>query len=329
LRRETTAALAVEHGFTLAAMGTGGLQDVMGRIAPEHSRLLRLSGEERVDLSPPPGVMVEDRVTYASVPGPMPVELARLLSVAALPRFIVLLHSGAAARHFIQECARLGLSRARITAITIGPRVTEICHNADGWHSIHTAKTPGDAAMLALARKRAKAIVWVAVWMGVWPNNERRISQSAPRAAPVGLRRTDLRFCDGLCAGRGRCRFASWQLGWLRHGAMPMMSANGPTLNPMGEAQINARIAELDRKLGAIETQAALAGGQAGRAEALLVSIATRRAIERGPRWAIWRAIAHPLWRGFAAGGQFGDRLWPRAHHAGSPRRSLTFWLRN
>lgn len=153
---ETTAALAVEHGFTLAAMGTGGLQDVMGRIAPEHNRLLRLSGEERVDLSPPPGVMVEDRVTYASVPGPMPVALARLLSVAALPRFIVLLHSGAAARHFIQECARLGLSRARITAITIGPRVTEICHNADGWHSIHTAKTPGDAAMLALAAQTCK-----------------------------------------------------------------------------------------------------------------------------------------------------------------------------
>jgi hypothetical protein len=264
-------------------MGTGGLQDVMGRIAPEHSRLLRLSGEERVDLSPPPGVMVEDRVTYASVPGPMPVELARLLSVAALPRFIVLLHSGAAARHFIQECARLGLSRARITAITIGPRVTEICHNADGWHSIHTAKTPGDAAMLALAAQTCKTSNRLGCGLdGVWPNNERRISQSAPRAAPVGLRRTDLRFCDGLCAGRGRCRFASWQLGWLRHGAMPMMSANGPTLNPMGEAQINARIAELDRKLGAIETQAALAGGQAGRAEALLVSIATRRAIERG-----------------------------------------------
>jgi hypothetical protein len=89
-------------------------------------------------------------------------------------------------------------------------------------------------------------------------------------------------FATVFALGAGVAGFASWQLGWLRHGAMPMMSANGPTLNPMGEAQINARIAELDRKLGAIETQAALAGGQAGRAEALLVSIATRRAIERG-----------------------------------------------
>lgn len=148
---ETTAALAVEHGFALAAIGSGGLQDLMGRIAPEHTRLLRLSGEERVELSPPPGVSIEDRVAYASVPLPMPVELARLLCVAALPRFTVLLHSGAAARHFIRECSRLSLMRHKMTAITIGPRVTEICTEAGGWHSVQTAPTPSDAAMLAMA----------------------------------------------------------------------------------------------------------------------------------------------------------------------------------
>ncbi|MBB3956503.1 uroporphyrinogen-III synthase [Novosphingobium sediminicola] len=149
---DVTTQAAAARGLTIAGKGHGGLQDVLDKVSG-HARLLRLSGEERVALCPPPGVTVAERVVYASLPAPMPVELARLLSVAALPAIIVLLHSGAAARHFIAECARLGLSRARIIAITIGPRVTQICDEAGGWCDVLTASQPSDAAMLALARQ--------------------------------------------------------------------------------------------------------------------------------------------------------------------------------
>lgn len=104
-----------------------------------------------------------------------------------------------------------------------------------------------------------------------------------PRAAKrAGCAGRAVAFAVVFALGAGVTGFAGWQLGWMRHGIVPMMGAETPALAPLNEAQLNARIATLDQKLHAIETQAALASGQAGRAEALLVSIATRRAIERG-----------------------------------------------
>lgn len=149
---DVTTQAAMSRGLAVAGQGSGGLQDVLDKVSG-HTRLLRLSGEERVALCPPPGVTVEERVVYASLPAPMPVELARLMGVAALPGLIVMLHSGAAARHFMAECARLGLSRSRIVAITIGPRVAQICDETGGWRDVLTASEPSDAAMLALARQ--------------------------------------------------------------------------------------------------------------------------------------------------------------------------------
>ena len=104
-----------------------------------------------------------------------------------------------------------------------------------------------------------------------------------PRAARnAGCAGRALAFALVFALGAGAAGFAGWQMGWPHHGIMPAMMTPYTPLTPAGEAQLDARIAALDRKLSAIETQAALASGQAGRAEALLVSIATRRAIERG-----------------------------------------------
>jgi len=150
---ETTTRAASARALNIAETGSGGLQEVLNKVSPDHPRLLRLAGEERVALSPPPGIVIEERVVYSSMRAPMPVELARLLSVAALPRIIVLLHSGAAAQHFVEECQRMELSRAHMVAITIGSRVTQICETAGGWQAVLTASEPSDAAMLALARQ--------------------------------------------------------------------------------------------------------------------------------------------------------------------------------
>ncbi len=86
---ETTAAAAREAGFALTASGSGSLQAMLGMLAPGHKRLLRLAGEERVTLTLPKGVTMEERVIYASTPREMPVELVTLLRQPA----IVAVHS--------------------------------------------------------------------------------------------------------------------------------------------------------------------------------------------------------------------------------------------
>jgi uroporphyrinogen-III synthase len=151
-----TARAAQAVGLTVAAQGEGGLQAMLESIPPQ--RLLRLAGEAHVPLEPPTGLTMITRVAYASVAQPLPTALARLLLVEVLPAFILLLHSGEAARHFIAETDRLALPRGRIHAITIGPRVTEIAAQTGDWASLATAERPDDAAMLAMAAQTCQTV---------------------------------------------------------------------------------------------------------------------------------------------------------------------------
>jgi uroporphyrinogen-III synthase len=141
----TTAEAARAAGLDVVATGRGGLQPVLDRVRPEHRRLLRLAGRERIALMPPPGVTMAERVVYASVPQPMPPALTALLAAGAL----VLLHSAEAARHFAGLCDRHAIPRARIALAAIGPRVAAAA--GPGWAALATAAAPDDTALLALA----------------------------------------------------------------------------------------------------------------------------------------------------------------------------------
>lgn len=142
---QATASACRAAGLTVAAAGSGGLERVLAEI-PGPARLLRLAGREHVALSPPPGVELIERIVYASNPRPIPTALADLLGSPA----VVMLHSATAASHFASECDRLGVARAPLSLVTIGPRVTAAC--GLGWAEIATAATPDDAALLAQAR---------------------------------------------------------------------------------------------------------------------------------------------------------------------------------
>src|SRR5690606_2854532 len=61
-----TAEVAQQAGLAIAMVGAGGLQAVLKRIDPSHTRILRLAGRERLDLYPPPDVEMIECVTYAS-----------------------------------------------------------------------------------------------------------------------------------------------------------------------------------------------------------------------------------------------------------------------
>jgi len=142
-----TAEAARAAGLDVVASGKGGLQAMLGALAPGHRRLLRLAGRERVDLELPTGVEVVLREVYASEPLALPLEIAALLSRPAL----ALLHSGSAAAHFAHLCDVHGIDRSRLLLAAIGPRVA--AQAGAGWRDLRSASLPDDAALLALASR--------------------------------------------------------------------------------------------------------------------------------------------------------------------------------
>ncbi|MBA4768335.1 MAG: uroporphyrinogen-III synthase [Porphyrobacter sp.] len=141
---EATADAARGAGFTVAMTGSGGLQGVLDAItAPCH--LLRIAGEEHVQLTPPVGVTFAEVIAYRSEALPLDPAAPLLASGEAL----VLLHSAATASHFAAEVGRLGLPRARITLAALGPRIAAAA--GEGWAAIHIAATPDERTLLQLA----------------------------------------------------------------------------------------------------------------------------------------------------------------------------------
>lgn len=142
---ETTAQAARDAGLVVAATGRGGLAGVLERLAPDHRRLLRLAGRERIALAQPPGTAIITREVYASEPLPMPPGLAALLARPAL----ALLHSGEAAARLAQLCDAVAIDRGHVHLAVIGPRVAR--HAGPGWAALRASARPDDAALLALA----------------------------------------------------------------------------------------------------------------------------------------------------------------------------------
>ncbi|MDR7104078.1 uroporphyrinogen-III synthase [Croceicoccus sp. BE223] len=147
---ETTAQAARAAGFTVVGMGSGGLQSVLP-LAGGYRNLLRLSGEARVPLDPPPGVRIETVTCYRVAARPIDPALADLLHKGAL----VLLHSGEAATHFAAEIDRLAIARSAIRVACLAPRIAEAA--GTGWAAITIAGQPQDCALLALAEQMCQA----------------------------------------------------------------------------------------------------------------------------------------------------------------------------
>ncbi len=144
---EATARAARAAGLAVVSVGQGHLQPVLDGLAQEGPlRLLRLTGEAHVAVTPPENVSIETRVVYRVIHRPIPPEFAARLAQGG----IVLLHSGEAARHFASECSRLGIARATISLAVLAPRIGQAA--GPGWQRVHTAAQPMDSALLAMVR---------------------------------------------------------------------------------------------------------------------------------------------------------------------------------
>jgi uroporphyrinogen-III synthase len=144
---DATAEAAREAGFTVTHSGTGGLQGLLDALPPGSRRLLRLAGEERIALQPPPGTTIEERVVYASRPVAAPQALVERMREPA----VVALHSAEAARHLAAQCAANGLRRSPLRLAALGPRIAAAA--GEGWGEVAVAALPSDQALLALARQ--------------------------------------------------------------------------------------------------------------------------------------------------------------------------------
>ncbi|MEL6876949.1 MAG: uroporphyrinogen-III synthase [Pseudomonadota bacterium] len=143
---EATAEAARETGFQVAAIGQGGLQNLLNSADPAPNHFLRLAGEERISLKPPESTAITEKVVYRVRNLPLNATQAALFATPAM----VLLHSASSAAHFAKECKRLGLDRPRISLAALGPRI--LAAAGAGWAEARAAAAPADSELLALAQ---------------------------------------------------------------------------------------------------------------------------------------------------------------------------------
>ena len=144
---ETTAAAALAAGFARVKTGAGAMQALLGELDHDHHRLLRLTGQDRVSLTLPKGISMDERVIYASQPRALPADLETLLRTPA----VIALHSAEAAHHLTAECVRLGIRRAPLRLAVLSTRIGAAAE--DGWGEVAAAAMTDDKALLALARQ--------------------------------------------------------------------------------------------------------------------------------------------------------------------------------
>ncbi|MGV3511412.1 MAG: uroporphyrinogen-III synthase [Novosphingobium sp.] len=147
---ETTAAAARSAGFAVSRIGEGGLQPVVGSLPP--GNYIRIAGEDRVVLTPPEGARIVTVVTYASRKRAASAALQSVLERGA----VVLLHSGEAARHFAQECERLGIRKESLHLACLAPRIAELAGN--GWGTVAVAAGRTDKEVLELGARMCQTV---------------------------------------------------------------------------------------------------------------------------------------------------------------------------
>lgn len=289
-----TATAARDMGFTVAVTGD---EDVATLLAGNHpfQRLLWLAGRERTAIDHP--AIAETIPVYASDAQPLtPNDATELYDSVAL------LHSTRAAIALAGEVDRHGIPRARLRIAAISAKVAAAA--GDGWDRVAIADRPDDSALIATARA-------LAPHTGDAPGRltpERIGSISTPMTPdtpiPAPSRGNSLllilvagliAFLAGLAVMAVLFRFSGWAgdapapapvaaVGPVVGGAPPATTLPIPDVTTLAarEQALAARLDALDARLRNTDGQARTAASYAGRAEAMMLVFAARRAMERG-----------------------------------------------
>ena len=137
-----TARMATDLGFKVRGQGTGGLAAMLPMLIEDgHLHVLRLAGEDRVDL-PATRLAIDTRIVYRSRALPMPDALREALAGPA----IVLLHSARAAQHFGTLVDQAGIDRSQISLALFAPALLDAA--GQGWARVRVAAATDDRALL-------------------------------------------------------------------------------------------------------------------------------------------------------------------------------------
>src|SRR5687768_4717475 len=128
-----TATAAREAGFSVTAIGAGGMADMM---LPSGERVLHLAGREHVSSGAVMTIPVYEARPIADPAG-----------LDALEDCVIAVHSPRAGRRL----AELSASRSRYIIAAISAAAGEAC--GAGWEQVHSASQPNDEAVLALAAR--------------------------------------------------------------------------------------------------------------------------------------------------------------------------------
>lgn len=138
---EATAAAARAAGFEVAAVGTGGVEELLA-ILPAGERLLHLAGAERRESGDVRVVAVTVYRSVAIDPGP---------ALDAVRGALVAVHSPRAGTRLSALVDAQGIGRGEVTLAAISAAAAAAC--GAGWRAVHVADAPADTALLALAAR--------------------------------------------------------------------------------------------------------------------------------------------------------------------------------
>ena len=143
---EATAAEARDAGFSVAAIGEGGIDELLQRIDPG-LRLLHVGGEHRREPTAP-------RQSITHVPVYRSADLPMVDGIARISGAVVAVHSPRAAARLSELAAREGIDIGRTAVAAIS---AESARDAGGgWQEVAVADRPADPALLALAAALCK-----------------------------------------------------------------------------------------------------------------------------------------------------------------------------
>ena len=298
-----TAAGASEAGFAVAVTGGEDARAVVAEARDRgFARLLHLAGRERA----PTQDGVEAVTVYASEAVPVPADVARSVEDA-----LVLVHSTRAATRLAELVDGAGADRSRIALVAISRAVGDAA--GTGWASIAIAPEPNDSAVVAMAAASANTR---AIDQRARGGDKHAMSDYVPTDRPrargprmgILLALVGLAFIAGLALMAYAAKTVPWfgfthstaaattaqqKLSSSATGYIPSQPL-GPDGEPQAaapvdtavlatrEATLAAQLAALEARTAAITTDANAAGGQATRAEGLMVAFAARRALDRG-----------------------------------------------
>ncbi|RDV01600.1 uroporphyrinogen-III synthase [Sphingorhabdus pulchriflava] len=135
---------ARQAGLGVQSEGTADAAQALQAAADAgHHRLLWLAGEDHQHLAPPPDMIVDQRVVYASVP----LEPDSAMAEAVLRSDVIALHSARAAQRLAALVEQWQYPRTAITIACFSQAISDAA--GPGWRAVVIAERPEDSALLS------------------------------------------------------------------------------------------------------------------------------------------------------------------------------------